>query len=869
MSNAPTFGDWLRHQRQERGVTQDELAEQLGFSVAMLRKLEAGERRPSGPSAELLADYFRIPADEWAAFVAFARTGPHRALPAAALPPTGNLPLAPWRRTYRHQSNLPARLTPLIGRSQESLAVRALLLQPKTRLLTLTGGPGIGKTRLAVQVAVELVDHFPDGVFLVDLAPVSDPDLVLATVARTLGLTEAGSRPLVEVLLDYVAERRMLLLLDNFEQILDAAGAVVQLLEASPWLKVLVTSRAALHVRGERRLPVPPLDLPDLQRLPGVAELAAYPAVALFVERAQAVAADFTLTAENAAAVAAVCVGLEGLPLAIELAAARVRHQTPAALQQALSSHLTLLTGGARDLPTRHRTLRGAIAWSYELLDAGEQRLLRQMGVFVGGFTAAALVGIGSPGPEAAAARGETLRSLVDKHLVQEDRRITPPEVSTEARFGLMEAVREFALEQLAQQAETAEVRRRHAAYYLAQAEQAEAQFRSPPYPGWGAEGLRWIDRLEADLDNMRGALAWYLEQAEAETATQAAGGVPGAAWGTIQQGLRLALGLRRVWFVRGYFTEGRQWLMTFAAAVPQPLPPALPGLRETYALVLAVVGRLSLVQGDLGSIPVRVLLEESVRLLREGPDQPLLTIPLLILGEVAAVEENYEAARRYLHECLQRNRVAGNRWGAAAALEALGNTDLQQGQFGPARPLLEESLALYRAVDDPFGAGAVLESLGRLAYGQGDYPAAQAWWEGSLQLRQAVRDRTRVGHSRVLLGWATLRQKNDPAAQAAFCEGLLLARELGAVRTMHWGLVGLGAWATTQQAPAHAARLLGAAAALQAAHTIRLSPAQQTEVAAAIAAGQAQLADAAWQTAWQAGQAMTLAQAVTYATAT
>ena len=316
MSDSRTFGGWLHQQRHARGVTQDELAEHLGFSAALLRKLEAGERRPSGQIAELLADYFCVPADERAAFVAFARTGPATGADVGTISGAGS-PRAPWRSAYLHQTNLPALLAPLIGREREGAAATNQLRHPKTRLLTLTGPPGIGKTRLGLHVAVGLVGHFADGVFFVDLAPVSDPDLVLPTVARTLGLQEAGDQPIARVLLGYVRGQRMLLLLDNFEQVLDAALAVVRLLEASPWLKVLVTSREALHVRGERRFPVPPLGLPDLQQLPALAELAGYPAVALFVERAQAVDPEFALTEENAADVAAVCIGLGGVPLAI------------------------------------------------------------------------------------------------------------------------------------------------------------------------------------------------------------------------------------------------------------------------------------------------------------------------------------------------------------------------------------------------------------------------------------------------------------------------------------------------------------------------------------------------------------------------
>ena len=855
MSERQTFGGWLRQQRHARDVTQDDVAEHLGFSAALLRKLEAGERRPSGQIAELLADYFRIPADERVAFVAFARTG--QAAEGTSAPPANTgPPHAPWRSVYLRQNHLPALLAPLIGREREGAAAHDQLRHPKTRLLTLTGTAGIGKTRLGLHVAAALVDHFADGVFFVDLAPVSDPALVLPTVAQTLGLTEAGDRSIERVLLDYVGGRRLLLLLDNFEQVLDAAPAVVRLLEASPWLKVLVTSREALHVRGERRFPVLPLGLPDPQQVPTLARLTDYPAVALFVERAQAVDPAFALTAENAADVVAVCSGLAGVPLAIELAAARIRHLAPPAMRAALSSRLQLVTGGARDLPARHQTLRSAIAWSYDLLAGHEQRLFRALGVFVGGCTSDALDELGVGPPNAPLASLDTLRSLTDKHLIQAD----PPSASPPTvRFGLLEAVREYALEQVAQHGETAELRRRHAAYYLALAEQAEQHFTGPQHPGWGAEENSWIDRLERDLDNLRAGLDWY----QAQTAA-AKGTAPARDLDSLEQGLRLAVALRRVWFGRGYFTEGRQRLQALLALVPQPLPTESRPLRAAYAAALVVLGRLAPLQGDPDA--VQPLLAASLSIARELHDPQREAGALLTLGAVALAQRDYRAARAYQTECLALYRALGNKWGAAAALEDLGEIEFNSGEIELARVMLAESLALYRAIGDDYGTTAVLGSLGRLAYAQGDYAAAHAWWRESLQLGQAIGYRSKVGHTLVLLGWAALRQGKHEEAHALFRDGLLWARELGAMLTLHWCLVGWAALAGAQQQPVRAARLFGAGAALQVARAIALAPANQAELAAEFAAARRQLPDAAWDVAWQDGHTMALAAAVTVA---
>ena len=404
MSEELTFGSWLRQRRKELNITQEELAERLGISWITLRKLEAGERHPSGQVALLLAGYLRLPADEHQAFVAFARTGRQG---------SGEVsPTAPWRSALARQTNLPTLLTPLIGREQELTIAQKHLLNSRVRLLTLIGPPGIGKTRLGLQVASNLVDHFGDGVYFVDLAPVRDPEMVLPTIARTVGLQQITDRSLEDLLLDYLRQRRVLLLLDNFEQVLDASAVVVKLMEASPWLKVVITSREALQVRGERRFFVPTLTVPDLHQLLPLDKLASCPSVEFFVERVQAVAPDFTLDEANAEDVAAVCIGLEGLPLALELAASSANRLSPAQMRLALTNRLKLLRAEIRDLPARQRTLRGAIEWSYDLLTSEEQTLFRSLGVFVGGFTPGAVDAVCRSADE----RSEDLSQQLSRH---------------------------------------------------------------------------------------------------------------------------------------------------------------------------------------------------------------------------------------------------------------------------------------------------------------------------------------------------------------------------------------------------------------------------------------------------------------------
>src|SRR5215213_2377992 len=374
-----SFGRWLRARRRALDLTQDDLARQVGCAIITIQKLEADERRPSRQLAERLADKLMVAPDDWAALISLARAEP------SLDPAPAQAPVSLLRVPERPPANLPTPLTRLIGRKQDLAALRNALLRSETRLLTLLGPPGIGKTRLSIAVAHEVQAAFTDGAFFVALAPLGDPTLVLVTIAQTLGIKENAGQLLLETLKAVLQAKRLLLVLDNFEHLLAAAPLVVELLEACRGLKALVSSRAALHVRGEQLYALPVLLLPNLTQRPAIGTLARIPAVALFVERAQAVLPHFTLTKENTAVVAAICVRLDGLPLAIELAAARIRLLPAEALLARLEQRLSMLTDGARDLPSRHRTLRAAIAWSYDLLDAGEQALFRRLGVFVGG----------------------------------------------------------------------------------------------------------------------------------------------------------------------------------------------------------------------------------------------------------------------------------------------------------------------------------------------------------------------------------------------------------------------------------------------------------------------------------------------------
>ncbi|MDQ5854379.1 MAG: NB-ARC domain-containing protein, partial [Chloroflexota bacterium] len=593
-------------------------------------------------------------------------------------------------------NNLPLQPTPFIGRERELAMVRQRLLQPDVRLLTLTGPGGIGKTRLALQATADLLDDFPDGVWVVNLAPISDPGLVASTIATTLGVTEVAGQPLGETLQRSLRQKHLLLLLDNFEQVLPAGPLVTDLLAAAAGLTVVVTSRARLGVYGEWDIAIPPLALPDLQHLPPLERLSQYAAVRLFLERAQAAKADFRVTTANAPAVAEICSRVDGLPLAIELAAARIRLLPPAALLQRLSHRLKLLTGGGRDRPTRHQTMRGAIEWSYGLLDAGEQTLFARLAVFVGGCTLEAVEAVCHAQQDLPVDVMDGVASLVDKNLLR------PVEGREDApRFAMLETIREYALERLGASEEAEFVQQQHAAYYLALAEEAEPKL-------WGAEQGVWVARLDQEHDNIRAVLRWALEQGRAELA------------------LRLGGALQRFWIVRGYLSEGRHWLEA-ALADSEQVPT---GLR---AKALDGAGWVAVQQQDYGK--ARSLLEQALALAREAQDPERVVLVLLGLGQTARLQGDLEQARAAYEESAGLAREAGDQWSAAFARGNLGAIAHAEGNETRAAEQLEAGIAIYRDLGDHGLVAMGLMLLGRVTKTQGDYERSAACLRESLSL--------------------------------------------------------------------------------------------------------------------------------------
>ena len=590
-------------------------------------------------------------------------------------------------------NNLPAQLTPIVGRAAEIYTVVGLLQQEETRLVTLTGAGGAGKTRLALEVAAQLLDDFQDGVFFVALAPIREVALVAPAVARALGVSEKAGLSTEEGLKEQLKERQTLLVLDNFEQIISAAPFVTGLLTSCPRLKILVTSRAVLRLRGEQEFDVPPLALPDINRLSAVETLTQCSAVELFVQRARGVKSDFAIKDENARAVAEICVQLDGLPLAIELAASRIKLLPPQAMLARLNNRLKLLTGGARDLPPRQRTIRETIAWSYDLLDEDEKTLFRSLSIYVGGFLLEAAEELLGGACDLQMDVLEGVAALADKSLLwQRSRESGAP------RFGMLETIREYGLERLQVAGEADEARERHAQFFLKMAEDAELGIRGP-------EQVDWYDRLEAEHNNLRSALEWFQTQGDAEC------------------GLRLAGALWWFWWRRGYLTEGRERLLSILSRAQSSRP--------SVGLVKAICGAgfLSCLQGDFTR--AACLASQSINLSRELDDKFLTAYALIHYGVI--IRADPASALSAVEEGLELFRESGNRWGIATALNYLGEIWRSQGAYARAGPAYEESLALNREIGNTWAIVTSSANLGWVALHKGDYKGAAALFKGSL----------------------------------------------------------------------------------------------------------------------------------------
>ena len=688
------------------------------------------------------------------------------------------------------RANLPAQRTVFVGREKEVAVGKELLLRPDVRLLTITGPGGIGKTRLALEIAGGLVEQFGGGIYFVPLAPLSDPGLVMSAIVQASGIREVGGQSPLETLkknLQDTSPASTLFLLDSFEHLIRAAPAVAELLAACPNLRILVTSRAALHLYGEHEFPVPPLAVPNLGAIPSVETLSQYPAVTLFVQTAVAAKPNFELDPQNAPAVIEICARLDGLPLAIELAAAWVKVLSLASLRTRLASRFQLLTGGARDLPQRQQTLRAAIDWSHELLSAAEQRLFRRLSVFVGGCTL--------EGAEAVCdAKGDLdldlldgMASMVDKSLMQQ-----VDQADGESRFVMLETIREYATEKLEASLEGASTRRAHAAYCLVLAEEEGGERAGP-------EGAEWLDRLALEHDNFRAALEWLTATGDAD-------------WG-----LRLGTALFRFWEMREHLAEGRDRLAKllkiegtptrtkvraralFAAGVfaaeqgdhvsgdsllKESLDIACElGDKQGTAVSLNALGVLARDRGDLGV--AHSLLQESLVLWKELGDQKAVARSLSNLANVAKLQRDYPRAHSLYAECLSIFRELQDLPGVAWAQNYQGDIARDQGDSAAARELYEQGLAIFRELDDRWGIAGTLADLGSLAREQGDYPTAHSLYLESLRIFRELGHKR--GIARLLECFACLAAEQQQAGRSLRLAGAAAAlrKSIGAPRPL------------------------------------------------------------------------------------
>ena len=672
--------------------------------------------------------------------------------------------------------NLPSHLVQIIGREADLAHLEGLLEEPACRLLTLTGPGGVGKTQLALQLATNLADEFTGGTYFVSLSPVRDASLVPGTIAAALDIEELAGRAPLDALAAALQDRQMLLVIDNFEHLMAAAPVLSALLESASHLRLLVTSRARLRLRNEQVYEVAPLALPPLgdPALPEV--VSRFPSVVMFTERANAARPGFAVTDANARAVAEICHRLEGLPLAIELAAARMSMLPAQALLARLENRLGVLTGGARDLPTRQQTLRATLEWSYDLLAEAQKEMFRTFSVFAGGCTLEAVEGVADdvrsaecrvpsepelPGSSYSVL--ETLSALVDNSLVLRDE-----QTGGDVRFRMLETVREYALERLIAGGGEERAARSHAHYYLNLAQQAQSELRGP-------QQAEWLNLLEADHNNLRAALRWALDDggqtAEAETGSPPTGAETG-----LEMGMRAAAGLGRFWEMRGHMSEGRQWLDDLLAQ---------PGVAKPAARAIALrgAGILALGQGDL--VRSAAFCEESLALYIKMDDKLGTAGVFNSLGNAKRELGDLDEAAALYERGLALYRELKDDLGIAVVLNNLGAAMHHRGDLARATELYEESLAIRRAADDARGIAYTLNKLGEVAHAGGDLVHAEALCRESLARRRDLDDKHGTALTLTALGAIVHDLGDDVEATALMEESLALCRELGEM----WGI--------------------------------------------------------------------------------
>lgn len=732
---------------------------------------------------------------------------------------------APARESKPFTNNLPVQRTAFIGREREGDALSQLLRRPDVHLVTLTGPGGIGKTRLALHVTGKMADQFPGGICFVGLSAIREPGLIASAIAQTVGVRETGNKSPEHNLMDYLGglSHPLLLVLDNFEHLVSVADIVAQMLTAGPKLKVLVTSQAPLHIYGEHEFPVPPLELPDLKSIPHVEMLSRLPAIALFLERAQAVKRQFSLTKENAVAVATICSRLDGLPLAIELAAARIKLLTPSAMLARLESRLNLLTGGARDLPTRQQTLRNTVEWSYGLLNADEQTLFRRLSVFSGGCTLEAVEAVCNTKSDLGLDVLDGMASLVDKSLAQQ-----VDHVDKETRFVILSTIREYALECFTASIDESVTRRAHAAYYVVLAEE-------------GAENVaaqsEWLERFDVEHENFRLAIDYLTKNGDAEWA------------------MRLGTALFRFWETREHLTEGREAIGRILAMEGAAENPKLRARLLFAAAVLAAT------QGDYSSADP--LFEESLKTCAELNDQRGVAVALNAMAVNARDCGELTAASQLFEQCLAIWRQLGDPASIARALSNLSSVMKSQGEYERAFSLYNECLTMFRQAGDSAGAAWTLDYLGDVAREKADLVMARSYCEQSLAEFRRLHDTWGIASTICDLASLSCDQGDNGAALRLYGEGIKLFKELGYRRGIARALECLAVNASAQSNAEKALHLAGTAAALREQLGVPLLQSEQRRLEKALEFARRKLGNAAGLTAWMEGWSMPVEQAI------
>jgi len=789
-----------------------------GFEEIINKALEKDRRLRYQSAAEIRTDLSRLKRDFDAARTSMAVAEVRReATGKSASMPTEPCPI-----------NLPLPRTKLVGREKEVAGAKALLLRPDVRLVTITGPGGIGKTRLAVEVARGLSEDFPGGIHFIPLSALSDPELIPSAVVQTLKTRDANGQFPLEILKRALQDSLrvpMLLLLDNFEHLIQAAPVLTEMLAAGPCLKMMVTSRAALHIYGEHEFPVSALGVPDLRSMPPVEELAKYPAVALFLERAVAAKPDFEFDDRNAAAVVEICVRLDGLPLAIELAAARIKVLSPSSIRTRLASCLQLLTGGARDLPQRQQTLRATIDWSYGLLSAAEQKLFRRLSAFVGGCTLEGVEAVCDTKRDLDLDLLDGMESMVDKSLMQQTE-----QANNESRFVMLETIREYTREKLKESGEEAATKRAHAAYCLVLAEE-ESNEQSGP------EGREWLERFALEHDNFRAALEWLTETGEAE-------------WG-----LRLGGALFHFWESREYLAEGRDRLGKLLKI------PAAAAPTKGRARVLLAAGVLAAEQGDYAA--AETLMKESLDIARQLGDKPGAAVCLNALGVNARDRGDAATAHPLFEESLALWRELGDQKAVARSLSNLANVVELEGDYRRARALYAECLSIFEGLEDRTGVAWALNHQGDAAREEGDSAAARGLYEKALAIFREIGDRWGIAGTLADQGSLAREQRDFATAQALYQESLRIFQELGHKRGIARLLECFACLAAAQFGAKRSLRLAGTAAALRQRIGAPRPPAEQAKLESILdSAGQA-LSETSRMAAWSEGWAMPVEKAI------